>query len=147
VDEIVSWGQHEGAGIDSKFSMFILGLRMSQYMNGVSELHGRVARRMWRNIWPERPEAEIPIGHVTNGIHIPSFISRDNAMFFQEQLGINWHRYSRKGDSLREIDGINDMDLWEAHKRSRNRLIEYCRASLKKQCERRKRPQERRGSG
>ena len=140
VDEIISWGRPEGAGIDSKFSMFVLGLRMSQYMNGVSELHGRVARRMWRNVWPKRPEAEIPIGHVTNGIHIPSFVSRDNAMFFEERLGTNWHRYSRKGESLKEIDGINDMDLWEAHKRSRNRLIENCRRLLKKQCERRNAP-------
>jgi len=140
VDDIISWGQHEGAGLDSKFSMFVLGLRMSQYMNGVSELHGRVARRMWRNIWPERPEAEIPIGHVTNGIHIPSFVSRDNALFFQERLGINWHRYSRKGDSLSEIDGINDVDLWEAHKRCRNRLIEKSRLMLKNQCERRNAP-------
>ena len=142
VDEIIAWGQHEGTGIDSKFSMFVLGLRMSQYMNGVSELHGQVARRMWRNIWPERPEAEIPIGHVTNGIHIPSFLSRDNTLFFQERLGMNWHRYSRKGETLKEIDGINDMDLWEAHKRSRNRLIENCRLLLKKQCERRNAPKQ-----
>lgn len=139
-DEILSWGQHEGAGKESKLSMFILGLRMSQYMNGVSELHGRVARRMWRNVWPERPESEIPIGHVTNGIHIPSFISRDNAMLFQERLGMNWHRYSWKGESLNEIDGISDVDLWEAHKRYRNRLIENCRVLVKKQCERRNAP-------
>ncbi|MBW2708022.1 MAG: alpha-glucan family phosphorylase [Deltaproteobacteria bacterium] len=140
-DEILSWGQHEGAGIDSKLSMFILGLRMSQFMNGVSELHGRVARRMWRHVWPHRPEAEIPIAHVTNGIHIPSYVSWSNAMFFQNRLGINWHCNSWKRESLKEIDGINDLDLWEAHKRSRNRLIENCRRLLKKQCERRNAPQ------
>jgi len=142
VGEMIAWGQHEGAGIDGKFSMFVLGLRMSQYMNGVSELHGQVARRMWRNVWPHRPEAEVPIGHVTNGIHIPSFISRDNTMFFEARLGINWHRYSRKGESLQEIDGINDLDLWEAHKRSRNRLIQNCRLLLKKQYERRNAPKQ-----
>lgn len=139
-DEILSWGQHAGAGEGSKFSMFVLGLRMSQYLNGVSELHGQVARRMWRNVWPHRPEAEIPIGHVTNGIHIPSFVSRDNAMFFQNRLGVNWHRNSWKRENLKEIDVINDMDLWEAHKRCRNRLIKNCRHLLKKQCERRNAP-------
>ncbi|MCP4579886.1 MAG: glycosyltransferase family 1 protein [Deltaproteobacteria bacterium] len=139
-DEILSWGQHAGAGPNSKFSMFVLGLRMSQYLNGVSELHGQVARRMWRNVWPHRPEAEIPIGHVTNGIHIPSFVSRDNAMFFQNRLGVNWHRNSWKRENLKEIDAINDMDLWEAHKRCRNRLIKNCRRLLKKQCERRNAP-------
>ena len=140
VDEIVSWGQHTDAGENGKLSMFVLGLRMSQYLNGVSKLHGRVARRMWKNVWPGRPEAEIPISHVTNGIHIPAYISRDNAMFFQNRLGANWHRHPLKGESLKEIDGINDIDLWEAHKRRRNRLIQYCRYLLKKQCERRNAP-------
>ncbi len=140
VDEIVSWGQQAGADENSKLSMFVLGLRMSQYLNGVSELHGQVARRMWRNVWPSRPEAEIPIGHVTNGIHIPSFVSRDNAMFFQNRLGVNWHRNSWKRESLKEIDAINDVDLWEAHKRNRSRLIKNCRRLLKNQCERRNAP-------
>ncbi len=139
-EEMLSWGQHDGAGENGKLSMFILGLRMSQYLNGVSELHGHVARRMWRHVWPARPETEIPIGHVTNGINVPSFVSRDNAMFFENRLGLNWHHRSWKGEGLKEIDGINDVDLWEAHKRSRNRLIHYCRGLLKKQCERRNAP-------
>ncbi|EFK07710.1 alpha-glucan phosphorylase [delta proteobacterium NaphS2] len=140
VDEMLSWGQHAGTGEGGKLSMFILGLGMSQYLNGVSELHGRVARNMWRNVWPDRPETEIPIGHVTNGVNIPSFVSRDNAMFFQDRLGVDWHHYSWQRENLREIDAINDMDLWEAHKRSRNRLIYNCRLMLKKQCERRNAP-------
>lgn len=140
VDEMFSWGQHAGTAEGGKLSMFVLGLRMSQSLNGVSELHGRVARNMWRNVWPERPEAEIPIGHVTNGVNIPSFLSRDNAMFFQNRLGVDWHHYSWQRENLREIDALNDMDLWEAHKRSRNRLIYNCRLMLKKQCERRNAP-------
>lgn len=140
VQEMLSWGKHAGAGDNGKLSMFILGLKMSQYLNGVSELHGRVARRMWQAVWPERPEAEIPIGHVTNGVNIPSFVSRENAMFFQDRLGVNWHRYSWEGESLKEIDGINDVDLWEAHKRNRNRLIQNCRKLLKDQYERRNAP-------
>lgn len=141
-DEILSWGQHEGAGAEGKLSMFILGLRMSQYMNGVSRLHGQVARRMWRNVWSERPEMEIPISHITNGIHIPSFVSRDFGLFFQERLGMNWHMQSWRGENLKEIDSINDVDLWEAHKRSRNRLIEYSRMTVKNQCERRNAPRQ-----
>ena len=58
--------------------MFVLGLRMAQYCNGVSELHGKVARRMWSHVWPGRPEDEIPITHITNGNHIPSWISIEN---------------------------------------------------------------------
>jgi starch phosphorylase len=115
VNEILSWGQHAGAADTDKLSMFILGLRMSQYLNGVSELHGQVARRMWRNVWPSRPETEIPIGHITNGVNIPSFVSRDNAMFFQDRLGVNWHRNSWKGENLKEIDGSM---MWTCGKRT-----------------------------
>jgi starch phosphorylase len=61
-------------------------------------------------------------------------------MFFQNRLGVNWHRNSWKSENLKEIDAINDVDLWEAHKRSRNRLIKYCRHLMKKQCERRNAP-------
>ena len=70
--------------------MFALGLRMSQYCNGVSELHGKVARRMWSHIWPGRVERRNPIGHITNGVHIPSWISIENSMLFERYLSPNW---------------------------------------------------------
>ena len=89
-DEMISWGQPAGSGPDAPFSMFIIGLRMSFYCNGVSELHGKIARHMWTHVWPERPEAEIPIDHVTNGIHITSWISHRNYKLFESYLGPDW---------------------------------------------------------
>ena len=76
---ILTWGQPAGAPGDTPMSMFILGLRMAQFCNGVSELHGKVARRMWSFVWPNRSEENIPIGHITNGIHIPTWISPEIA--------------------------------------------------------------------
>jgi len=75
-DEILSWGQPVESDPNEPLSMFVLGLRMAQYCNGVSQLHGKVARRMWSHVWPKRPEDATPISHITNGVHLQSFLSR-----------------------------------------------------------------------
>jgi len=63
--------------------MFVLGLHLTQNHNGVSRLQGSVARRMWSFVWPEIPEEEIPISHITNGVHIPSWISIEISSLFE----------------------------------------------------------------
>jgi starch phosphorylase len=139
-DEILSWGQTLGAGKDAPLSMFILGLRLSQYRNAVSRLHGKTARRMWAHIWPQRPENEIPIDHVTNGVHISTFISPEIALLFERHLGPEWYMSSRKPENIDRIDQIYDEELWRAHEMSRTRLIRTCREQLKKQYARRNAP-------
>ncbi len=120
--------------------MFVLGLRMAQYCNGVSELHGQVARRMWSHVWPERPEDEIPITHVTNGVHIPSWISIENSLLFDRYLGPQWQFRCRESESCKQIDDIYDEELWRAHEMSRSRLIRTCRELMVKQFGRRNAP-------
>jgi starch phosphorylase len=102
VEEIISWGQIDKNNNLSPFSMFGLGLRMSQYCNGVSRLHGEVARKMWINVWPNRQVDEIPISHITNGVHIPSWISIENAMLFERYLAPNWSNMTWKLGNLFE---------------------------------------------
>ncbi len=140
VDEILSWGQPMESGADSSLSMFVLALRMSQYCNGVSELHGKVARRMWSHVWPGRPEDEVPITHITNGIHIPSWISVENALLFERYLGPDWHLDMGKPEIAKRIDDIYDEELWRAREMSRSRLIRHCRALMIKQYRRRNAP-------
>ncbi|MDY6823331.1 MAG: alpha-glucan family phosphorylase [Thermodesulfobacteriota bacterium] len=140
IQELVSWGQSAGAGPDSPFSMFVLGLRLAQYCNGVSELHGSVARKMWAHVWPGRPEAEVPISHVTNGAHIPSWISIENSLLFDRYLEPDWHLNAWKGDLGKRIDGIYDEELWRAHEMSRTRLIRSCRKLMVNQYGRRNAP-------
>ncbi len=139
-DEILSWGQPVGSGPDGPLSMFVLGLRMAQYCNGVSELHGKVARRMWSHVWPGRPEDEIPITHITNGIHIPSWISIENALLFERYLGPSWYLPRWNGDLDKRIDEIYDEELWRAREMSRSRLIRTCRELMVKQYARRNAP-------
>ena len=140
VDEIVSWGQPIESGSDTSLSMFVLGLRMSQYCNGVSELHGKVARRMWSHVWPGMPEDEVPITHITNGIHIPSWISIENALLFERYLGPDWHLDLGNPEIAKRIDDIYDEELWRAREMSRSRLIRNCRALMIKQYRRRNAP-------
>ena len=139
-DKILSWGQPEGAGFDEPVSMFVLGMRMAQYRNGVSRLHGKVARRMWSHVWPERPEDEVPITHITNGVHISSWISVENTLLFERYLGPEWYMHPWRTDIADRIDEIYDEELWRAHEMSRSRLIRICRSLLVKQYTRRNAP-------
>jgi starch phosphorylase len=139
-DEIIAWGQPSGAEADAKLSMFVLGLRMSQYHNGVSELHGQVARRMWAHVWPRWPEDEVPIGHVTNGVHIASWISIENANLFDRYLGPDWYLHTVENDLSKRIDQIYDDELWQAREMSRARLVRVCRGLMVRQYGRRNAP-------
>lgn len=136
-EEILSWGQTEGSG---KISMFVLGLRMAMYKNGVSRLHGRTARRMWSHVWPGWTVEEVPITHITNGVHIPSWISIENAMLFDRYLGPDWNLKPWNHDLHRRIDGIYDDQLWQAREMSRSRLVRFCRSRLIQQHGRRNAP-------
>jgi starch phosphorylase len=140
VDEILSWGQPQGAKTDAPLSMFILALHMSAYCNGVSRLHGAVARRMWSFVWPKRTEEEVPISHVTNGIHIPSFISQEFAYLFDRYLGPDWFLGSRKPGNIKRIGEIYDEELWRSHETNHSRLVRTCRRRLVEQYERRNAP-------
>ncbi len=140
VEEMLSWGQPEGSNADAPLSMFILALHMSSSCNGVSRLHGAVARRMWSFVWPQRPEEEVPIAHITNGVHIPSFISQEFVHLFDRYLGPEWHLGSRKAENIERIDEIYDEELWRAHEMNRARLVRTCREQLVKQYARRNAP-------
>ena len=140
IDEILSWGQSPETIPEGPLSMFILALRMAQYCNGVSRLHGRVARGMWSHVWPERPDDEIPIIHITNGIHIPSWISVENALLFERYLGPDWFINIWDNDVFERIDEIYDEELWRAHEMGRSRLIRACRDLMVKQYGRRNAP-------
>ncbi len=141
VEEIISWGQ-KGWKYDpsSKFCMFTFGLRFTQYCNGVSKLHGHVARRMWHHVWPDRPLEEVPIKHVTNGVHVTSWISIENHLLFERYIAPKW--YLESEEAIKEgIDRIYEEELWRARELSRARLIRFCRYMMRKQYARRNAPQ------
>ncbi|MBR9980115.1 MAG: alpha-glucan family phosphorylase, partial [Desulfatitalea sp.] len=140
-DEVLAWGCTGNSKTPhGPFSMLILGLRFSQHCNGVSRLHGNVARRMWRHVWPEHNDDDVPITHVTNGVHISSFIAPEIVLLFERYLGPEWHYSSRKSENIERIDEIYDEELWRSHEMSRTRLISKVRELLVKQYARRNAP-------
>lgn len=139
-DEILSWGKPIGADPKEPFSMFVLGIRMAQYCNGVSKLHGDTARKMWSFIWPQRPEEEGTIAHITNGVHLQTFLSHEYTMLFERYLGPDWFMNLHSSNIVKRIGEIYDEELWRAHEMNRSRLIGACRAMMLKQYGRRNAP-------
>jgi len=140
VGAIIRWGQPQGGAPETPLSMFILGKRMSAYCNGVSELHGAVARRMWHHLWPGIPEDEVPITHVTNGVHIPTWTSAETSLLFERYIGPDWHLAVGAADNGHRLEEMYDEELWHAHEINRARLIRTCRRRMADQYGRRNAP-------
>ncbi|MFP4144473.1 MAG: alpha-glucan family phosphorylase [Phycisphaeraceae bacterium] len=117
------------------FSMAVLAIRTSDWANGVSELHGHVSRHMWRNIWPNVPEQEVPITHVTNGVHARSWLSADLMYLLDRYLGARWADKPADQSVWEAINEVPDEELWRVHERRRQRLIVWARRALKRQLE------------
>lgn len=138
--DILAWGQTQGAHEHAPLSMFVLGVRLAGACNGVSRLHGSVARRMWSHLWPGRPVEEVPITHITNGVHLPTFVSQEFAALFERYLGPDWYLGSQRLENIRRIDEIYGEELWRAHEMNRSRLIRTCREHLVRQYRNRSAP-------
>ncbi|MDT8390988.1 MAG: alpha-glucan family phosphorylase [Lentisphaeria bacterium] len=131
VNRIIGWGQPP---VDNKtpheMSMTVLGLRMAHYSNGVSKLHGEVARGMWKHLWPGRPEDEIPIEHITNGVHVPTWVATPKRQLFARYLGSSWNTIDNQKELEELIDHIPDEALWRAHEMSRSVVIRLARQKM-----------------
>ena len=136
-DRITGIGRYPGGDPSSPFCMTILALRGAAWRNGVSQLHGEVTRRMWQSLWHGVPWSEVPIQHVTNGVHLPTWVSRDLADLLGRYLGPEWALLSDR-DTIREgLDAIPDDELWRVHTRRRERLVANVRRRLRAAVERR----------
>ena len=123
--------------MDKDFSMTILALKACGKANGVSRLHATVSREMWQNVWPELPRKEIPITHITNGIHTNTWISYEFAGLFQRYIGDDWIDEPSDQTLWERIADIPDAELWRSHERRKERLVSFARNRLKAQLERR----------
>jgi starch phosphorylase len=122
------------------FCMTVLALKLSRRANAVSALHGRVSRAMWVSLWPGRSEEEVPIGHITNGVHARSWLAPAMHDLYHRHLGPGWKRRSGEPEVWAGIAGVNDGELWEAHSVLKGRLIDFVRRRLTSQRQRRGEP-------
>jgi starch phosphorylase len=122
------------------FGMTVLAIKLANTSNGVSKLHGSVSRKMWQDIWPSLPTAEVPIGSITNGVHTRSWMAAEMGQLFERYLGVQWEERPADFAVWRRVDHIPDAELWRTHERCRERLIALARTRLKAQLQRRGAP-------
>lgn len=126
---------------DEEFCMTVLALRMAGSSNGVSKLHGAVSRDMWKAMWPDLPVREVPIGHVTNGVHLRSWISYEMNQLYDRYLGPKWREECADREMWKRVENVPAEELWRTHERRRERLVAFSRRRLRAQLERRGAPQ------
>ena len=112
------------------FNQTALALRGSRFHNGVSRIHGEVASRMEAYVWPQVPPEDNPMGHVTNGVHVPTFLASEWANLFDMRFGREWRRELNNPDYWRRIDDIPDHLYWSVHQTLKSELIELVRRRL-----------------
>jgi starch phosphorylase len=110
---------------DGRFNMTVLALRLSGWRNGVSQLHGEVSRRLWQPVWPDRPVEQVPIGAITNGVHVPSWISTTLKDLFAESLGEDWEQRHDDPALWDRLAEIPDEALWAAHQQLKAKLLTF----------------------
>ena len=124
-DQFVNLAKNQQSWGDT-FSMPILALRNSDGRNGVSELHGRVARRMWKFLWPEvEKEEDVPITSVTNGVHTATWLARRVRVLLNKHLGENWMEALDDPETWIRMDAISDRELWETRLHLKRKLVLY----------------------
>src|SRR5262249_54415064 len=99
-DEVLSLGRVDPEDEEEPFCMTVLALKCSRAANGVSELHGRVSRQMWHCLWPDRPVDQVPIGHITNGVHLLGWMKGPVRRFWRRKLTNNSQANSASGPAL-----------------------------------------------
>ena len=119
MEELLALGRLDPDDDQESFTMTVLAMRLAEQVNGVSELHGSVSREMWSDLWPALPTDEVPIGHITNGVHLPTWVHPDVAGLY--------------GMSLDQV-GLSDQapapdatSLWRQRSSRRARLVERVR--------------------
>jgi len=137
IERLLGLGRQDPQNKSETFCMTVLALRLSRFVNGVSELHGRVSRNMWRAVWPDVPEEEIPISHVTNGIHTRSWLCSEIARLYERYIGPRWYEDPTNKTLWDRVDRIPDAELWRSHERMRERLVGFVRQRLTKQLKKR----------
>jgi starch phosphorylase len=123
-------GQHESSG-SQYFNMTALAMRLAGQRCAVSQLHGKVTRRMWHGLWPEVSEDQVPISHVTNGIHVPSWIARELYYLFDRYLGNDWVNRHDETQAWERLWDIPDDELWAVRLRLKRKLIGAIRERMR----------------
>ncbi len=139
-DDFMGLGRVYPSDTNELFCMTVLALKLSRYANGVSALHGTVSRRMWQPLYGNIPEEHVPIGHITNGVHVQSWVAPQVHLLFDRHLGTDWTKRQRHPETWEAIKNMEDAELFETQQVLKARLINFVRNRLVAQARRRDEP-------
>jgi len=126
-DKFIDLGRDRNIHQHETFSLTVLALNLSSMANGVSALHGEISRKMWQKVWPGVPTQEVPIGHVTNGIHTFTWIHRDMIRLFDKYFGYDWRDHIRSPHYWDKIFDIPDEEYWQIMIKMKNEMLNHLR--------------------
>jgi glycogen phosphorylase len=139
-DRFMGIGRENPYNQDEDFCMTVLGLNLSRRANAVSALHGEVSRAMWTGLYPGKSEDAVPIGHITNGVHVPTWLAPQMFRLYDRHLGTGWHEHSSEAPIWEGIENVDDGELWETHLSLKSQLLQFVRRRAVQQAERRGEP-------
>jgi starch phosphorylase len=122
---LVRLGRSRPDDQDEPFGITQLALRMSRTANAVSRRHGGVAREMWRDLWPERAVDDVPITHVTNGVHLPTWLDSPMQHLLDRHLGDGWPQRAADPETWSALDAVSDAELWAVREQQRAELVTF----------------------
>ncbi len=136
-ESLLGLGRENPNDADELFCMTVLALRLSRRANAVSALHAEVSRAMWTGLFRDKLEDDVPIGHITNGVHVPSWLAPEMFRLYDRHLGTDWHQRGSEAKIWLGIENVDDGELWETHLNLKSQLIEFVRRRAVYQAKRR----------
>ncbi|MEJ2539118.1 MAG: alpha-glucan family phosphorylase [Gemmatimonadota bacterium] len=134
-------GYHESLGIDQttfmelgsnpgvrdgRFHMTAAAIRLAAHVNGVSKRHGAVSREIWSSMWPDRPVEQVPIGSVTNGVHLATWMTQSFLDLLDPVMGPDWERGLPREQDWDRVRNLPDARIWDTHRRLKKELLKFC---------------------
>ena len=130
-DQFLELGRVDGSNKDERFGLTPLAIRMCRSTNGVSQKHGEVSRALWQRLWPGRHLSEIPIGHITNGVHAPTWVAPLLRDLYEHYVAADWEVHLRDRSLWQSgIERIPSSELWRVHQLLKERLVAFIRYRL-----------------
>ncbi|MGQ0765567.1 MAG: alpha-glucan family phosphorylase [Gemmatimonadota bacterium] len=115
-----------------RFQMTVCALRLSKFVNGVAKKHGEVSRQIWSALWPGREPSRVPIGHVTNGVHLQTWMARELMELFDHHFGHDWPGRVQDPGLWESVLEVDDARLWQVHLELKTGMMDFIREEARR---------------
>ncbi|HYR84805.1 MAG TPA: alpha-glucan family phosphorylase [Terriglobia bacterium] len=136
-ERLMELGRENPGNPWEEFCMTVLCLKLCRRANAVSALHGEVSRAMWTGLYPGKSEDAVPISHITNGVHVPTWLAPQMFRLYDRHFGAGWHEHSGDQRTWDGIEHVDDAELWETHLSLKSQMLEFVRTRVVEQSKRR----------